>query len=114
MTRRGEIHWLHLAGGSGSEQTGRRPVLVVQNDVGNRVSPTTIVAAITSRARSRQYPFHVHFSAQESGLTRDGIVMCEQLHTINQQRLNGVAGSLGPERMQEVDVALGYSLGIRR
>lgn len=114
MARRGEIHWLQLTPASGSEQAGRRPVLIIQNDIGNRASPTTIIAAITSRRRNRRYPFHVHFTAQESGLTLDGMVMCEQVQTVDQQRLGGITGSLGRERMQEVDTALRYSLGIRR
>lgn len=110
--RRGEIYWLQLAPVSGSEQAGRRPVLVVQNDVGNSASPTTIVAAIISQPRRRRYPFHVPFTRQESGLVVDGTVLCEQIQTIDQGRLGGLAGSLNEARMQEVDMALHHSLAL--
>lgn len=111
MVRRGEIYWLELEG-SGSEQLGRRPVLIIQNDSGNRTSPTTIVAAITSQPRLRLYPFHVPFTAEESGLRRGGTVLCEQIQTIGQGRLGGLAGSLDSARMGEVDQALHRSLGL--
>jgi len=114
MARRGEIYWLQLPGGTGSEQAGRRPVLIIQNDVGNRFSTTTIVAAITSQPRSRQYPFHVSFPAQESGLRLNGTVLCEQLLTVDQRRLGDLAGTLGAERMLQVDQALHWSLGLER
>lgn len=112
MVRRGEIYWLGLPPASGSEQAGRRPVLIIQNDVGNRASPTTIVAAITSQPRRRRYPFHVSFTAQESGLRLDGTVLCEQIMTVDQGRLGELTGSLTQDRMQEVDLALHYSLGL--
>ena len=112
MASRGDIYWLDVPSGVGSEQGGRRPVLIVQNDVGNRASPTTIVAAITSQSRSRRYPFHVPFTASESGLRLDGTVMCEQIRTVDQRRLAGLAGSLNAARMLEVDEALHWSLGL--
>lgn len=112
MTRRGEIYWLQLLTGSGSEQGGRRPVLIIQNDVGNRTGPTTIVAAITSQPRQLRYPFHVSFTAVESGLRLDGTVLCEQIYTVDQRRLGSLAGALSPERVREVDVALHRSLGL--
>lgn len=112
MARRGEIYWLELPGGSGSEQAGRRPVLIIQNDVGNRFSPTTIIAAITSQPRRQHYPFHVPFTAQESGLRLDGTVLCEQIQTVDQGRLGGLAGALSHARMGEVDEALHRSLGL--
>ena len=87
-------------------------MLVIQNDVGNRFSPTTIVAAITSQPRSRQYPFHVWFTAQESGLGLNGTALCEQLQTVDQRRLGDLAGALGTERLREVDQALHWSLGL--
>ncbi len=113
VARRGEIYWLQLTGGTGSEQAGRRPVLVIQNDIGNRTSPTTIVAAITSQPRLRRYPFQVPFTSQESGLRLDGSVLCEQVQTIDQGRLGDLAGALRQEKMREVDVALHYSLGLQ-
>lgn len=111
MIKRGEIYWLRLHG-AGSEQSGLRPVLVIQNDIGNRFSPTTIVAAITSRSRRQVYPFHVPFTAIESGLKMDGIVLCEQIQTIDQSRLSSLAGTLNSGRMREVDIALHSSLGL--
>lgn len=113
MVRRGEIYWLQLDGGFGSEQAGRRPALIIQNDIGNQTSPTTIVAAITSQARRRRYPFQVSLTAQESGLRVDGTVLCEQLQTVDQGRLGDLAGSLGQDKMREVDLALHYSLGLQ-
>jgi mRNA interferase MazF len=101
-----------LAGTVGSEQAGHRPVLIIQNDVGNRSSPTTIVAAITSQPRRRQYPFHVPFTAKESGLRLDGTILCEQIQTVDQGRLDDLAGTLSQEKMQEVDLALYWSLGL--
>jgi mRNA interferase MazF len=112
MVKRSEIYWLQLAEGIGSEQAGRRPVLIVQNDVGNRSSPTTVVAAITPAALLRRYPFHVPFAAQESGLQAEGTVLCEQIQTVDQSRLGALAGALSRETMREVDVALHHSLGL--
>ena len=112
MVQRGEIYWLELPGGSGSEQAGRRPVLIIQNDVGNRLSTTTIVAAITSQPRHRRYPFHVPFTAEESALRLDGTVLCEQIQTVAQRRLQGRAGALNGTKMTEVEDALHRSLGL--
>ncbi|MBI2304496.1 MAG: type II toxin-antitoxin system PemK/MazF family toxin [Chloroflexi bacterium] len=112
VVRRGEIYWLQLAGGVGSEQVGHRPVLIIQNDLGNQTSPTTIVAAITSHLHRRRYPFHVLFTTHESGLRLDGTVLCEQIQTVDQGRLGDLAGSLSQEKMREVDLALHYSLGL--
>ena len=111
MPSRGEIYWLRLES-SGSEQAGRRPVLIIQNDIGNRYSPTTIVAAITSQPRLRRYPFHVPFMAEESSLRQSGTVLCEQIQTIDQARLGSLLGSLDSQKMQEVDLALHRSLGM--
>jgi mRNA interferase MazF len=112
VVKRSEIYWLRLAGGTGSEQVGRRPVLIIQNDVGNRSSSTTIVAAITSQPRSRRYPFHVPFTAQEGGLRLDGTVLCEQIQTVDQGRLGDLAGALSSFKMREVDLALHRSFGL--
>lgn len=113
MVRRSEIYWLQLSPGTGSEQTGQRPVLIIQNDVGNRASPTTIIAAITSQLRHRPYPFHVPFTSQESGLRISGTVLCEQVQTVSQSRLGPLAGVITREKMQEVDLALHRSLGLQ-
>jgi mRNA interferase MazF len=87
-------------------------VCVVQNDLGNRASPTTIVAACTTRRRGH-YPFHVHYTAGETGSGHDGMVLCEQLFTINQADLGEFCGALPSHRAPELDLALCRSLGIR-
>jgi mRNA interferase MazF len=112
MVRRGEIYWLQITQGVGSEQAGYRPVLIVQNDIGNRFSPTTIVAAITSQPRRRVYPFQVSFTAEQGGLQLDGTVLCEQVQTVDQSRLGALAGALKDEKMGEVNQALRRSLGL--
>jgi len=109
--KRGEIYWVDLGIPKGSQQGGQRPALVIQNDIGNRTSPTTLVAAITSQ-KKKSYPFHVNFSAAESGLSRDGTVLLEQIRTINQDRLVSKAGELSSAKMTEVDQALKVSLGL--
>lgn len=112
VVRRGEIYRLALSASGGSEQAGRRPVLIIQNDVGNRFSPNTIVAAITSQSRRQHYSFHVAFTAQESGLRLDGTVLCEQIQTADQGRLGNLAGTLDNGKMREVDDAMHRSLGL--
>ncbi|MCX6024126.1 MAG: type II toxin-antitoxin system PemK/MazF family toxin [Chloroflexi bacterium] len=111
MTKRGEIYLVNWTPGRGSEQTGIRPALVLQNDRGNQFSPTTIVAAVTTR-QGRIYPFHVPISSEESGLPRDSIVLCEQLSTVDQSRLTQRIGWLNAEKMSEVDAVLHRSLGL--
>lgn len=111
MIRRGEIYNFDFSPGRGSEQTGVRPALIVQNDAGNQYSSTTIVAAISTKRR-RPYLFHVPFTARESGLPEDSIVKCEQIQTVDQSRLGRLLGRLTNEKMQEVDLALHHSLGL--
>ena len=112
MVKRGEIYWVDLPPGVGSEQTGHRPGLIIQNDRGNTSSPTTIVANITSQPRRQRYPFHVPFTARESGLPLDSTVLCEQVVTVDLKRVEGFLGALGREKMREVDAALHWSLGL--
>lgn len=112
MASRGEIYQVDWSLGRGAEQAGVRPALIIQNDLGNQFSPTTIVAAITSQSRRRRYPFHVAFTSEESGLRLDGTVLCEQVQPIDQSRLGQMAGTLPPQRMLEVDAALHRSLGL--
>ncbi len=114
MARRGEIYHVDWSAGRGAEQAGVRPALIIQNDVGNQFSPTTIVAAITSQPRRRRYPFHVAFTSEESGLRLDGTVLCEQIQTIDQSRLDELAGALTSEKMEEVNLAVQHSLGLAR
>lgn len=111
MVRRGEIYYVDWSIGRGSEQAGIRPALIIQNDVGNQFSPTTIVAAV-STSRGSTYPFQVLVASQESGLPRDSVVKCEQIQTIDQSRLGRLVGELGKQRLEEVDVALHRSLGL--
>ena len=111
MAKRGEVFYVDGSPGRGSEQGGIRPALIIQNDVGNQFSPTTIVAAISTQGQS-PYPFQVAIVAQESGLPRDSIVKCEQIQTIDQARLGRLVGFLGSDKMREVDVALHRSLGL--
>lgn len=113
MTKRGEIYLLDWSPGRGSEQSGIRPGLIIQNDTGNQLSATTIVAAISTQQR-RPYPFHIPISTSESGLPRDSIVKCEQIQTIDQVRLLRLMGVLSVEKMREVDQALRRSLSLIR
>lgn len=111
MVKRGEIYDVDFSPGRGREQLGTRPALIIQNNLGNEYSPTTIVAAITSRQK-KAYPFHVEFAAAESGLHHDGTVLLEQVLTIDQARLVRCRGQIPPARMREVDAALRRSLAL--
>jgi len=110
-TKRGEIYWVDWSPGRGSEQSGLRPALIIQNDVGNRFSPTTIVAAITT-APSRTYPFTVNITASESGLPRDSVINLAVILTIDQTRLRDKCGELSPVKKAEVDMAIKASLAL--
>lgn len=111
IVRRGEIWWVDFGTPRGSEQGGQRPALIIQNDIGNTSSPTTIIAAITSKTKA-SYPFHVEVSAQESGLPRDSTILLEQILTISKNRLIRRAGVLSQQRMGDVDRALQFSLSL--
>lgn len=111
--QRGDIYWLDWDPARGVEQKGRRPGLVVQNDVGNRSSQATVVAAISAREQPRLFPFMVALGAGEGGLRKPSHVNCSQLLTIDKARLLEKVGSLSPERMREIDRALAYELGLR-
>ncbi len=111
LVRRGDIYWVDFGTPRGSEQGGRRPALIVQNDAGNLSSITTIIAAITSKIKG-SYPFHVEVQATESGLPQDSTILLEQLLTINKDRLLERVGSLSSVKIKEVDNALQVSLGI--
>lgn len=111
MIRRGEIYLADLSPVRGHEQGGIRPVLIVQNDIGNEYSSTTIVAAITSQIK-RRMPVHVEVSPAESGLPKDSTVLLEQIRTIDKERLTKKLGDLPKEKMREVDRALSKSLGL--
>jgi len=111
VIKRGEIYWVDWSPGRGSEQSGLRPALVIQNDLGNQYSPTTIVAAITT-APTKQYPFIVLITASESGLPRDSSVNLSAIMTIDQARLRDKCGELSQTKMAEVDNAIKKSLGL--
>jgi len=108
---RGDLYYADLNPVVGSEQGGIRPVLVIQNDIGNKHSPTIIVAAITSKAMKTILPTHCRLSAQ-SGLDLNSVALLEQIRTIDKRRLKDYVGVLGQEEMQEVDRALAVSVGL--
>ena len=112
QVRKGDIFFADLSPVVGSEQGGVRPVLVVQNDVGNRFSPTIIVAAVTSQTNKAKLPTHVPISAEGNGLSRDSVVLLEQLRTIDKKRLREHIGTVGTNVIDVVDEALSVSLGI--
>lgn len=108
--KRREIYYADLSPVVGSEQGGNRPVLIIQNDVGNKHSPTTIVAAITSRKTKASLPTHVEIQTQ--GLAKDSVVLLEQIRTIDKSRLKEYIGELEFSAMQKVDRAIVTSFGI--
>ena len=108
---RGELYWVDWNPGRGSEQTGIRPTLIIQNDIGNKLSTTTIVAAC-STAPVKRYPFIVPVTARDSGLPKDCAINLSAIMTIEQSRLRDRAGKLTEDRMREVDQAIKNSLGL--
>ena len=110
--KRGDIYYADLSPVVGSEQGGIRPVLIVQNDVGNQFSPTVIAAAITSRRYKTNLPTHIRVNADGSGLARDSIILLEQVRTLDKKRLREKMGNLDSTDMTRVDRALSVSLGI--
>lgn len=111
MIKRGELYYADLSPVVGSEQGGVRPVLVVQNDVGNKYSPTVIAAAVTSRIGKAKLPTHIELSADLYGLNKDSVVLLEQIRTLDKRRLKERIGELNPSVMRKVDGALLISLG---
>ena len=110
--RRGDIFYADLSPVIGSEQGGLRPVLIVQNDVGNKYSPTVIAAAITSKQTKAKLPTHIDISGPDSGLTKDSVVLLEQIRTIDKTRLKEKMGHLDDGTMDNVDSAIQISFGI--
>ena len=111
MIMRGDLFSACLDPVVGSEQGGIRPVLVVQNDVGNRYSPTVIVLAVTGQVNKNRLPTHVPIPAGTNGLAKDSVVLAEQIRTLDKRRLREKIGSLKPEEMQKVSEAIMVSLG---
>jgi len=110
--KRGDIYYADLSPVIGSEQGGIRPVLIIQNDIGNRYSPTVIAAAITSQRDKTKLPTHISVEASDCGLAKDSIVLLEQVRTIDKQRLKERMGSLDIASMGMVDKALSVSFGL--
>ena len=110
--KRGDIYYADLSPVIGSEQGGLRPVLIVQNDIGNRYSPTVIAAAITSRMSKAKLPTHIDIYAGEVGLAKDSVILLEQVRTIDKRRLGEKMGHLDPATMTAVNNAITISLGL--
>ena len=111
MIKRGEMYYADLSPVVGSEQGGVRPVLIVQNDVGNKYSPTIIAAAVTSRLNKARLPTHIELSAENYGLPKDSVVLLEQLRTLDKRRLKERIGALDDVTMHKVNSGLLVSLG---
>ena len=109
--KRGELYYADLSPVVGSEQGGVRPVLIIQNDVGNKYSPTVIVAAITSQINKAKLPTHIELSAISYGLSKDSVVLLEQVRTLDKRRLKDRIGELDENKMKKIDNALLISLG---
>lgn len=112
IVHRGDIYYADLSPVVGSEQGGIRPVLIVQNNVGNRFSPTVIAAAITSQRGKANLPTHILLDAHKTGLAKDSIVLLEQVRTLDKRRLKEHMGCLDSQSMTRVDQALSVSFGL--
>ena len=111
MVKRGELYYADLSPVIGSEQGGVRPVLVVQNDVGNKYSPTVIAAAVTSKIDKAKLPTHIELSAREYGLSKDSVVLLEQIRTLDKTRLKERIGQVSADKMRKINESLLVSLG---
>jgi mRNA interferase MazF len=112
IVKRGDVYFADLSPVVGSEQGGVRPVLVIQNDIGNRFSPTVIIAAITAQIQKAKLPTHVEIDAKRYGFERDSVILLEQIRTIDKQRLTDKITHLDDEMMEKVDEALQISVGL--
>jgi mRNA interferase MazF len=112
IVKRGDVFFADLSPVVGSEQGGIRPVLIIQNDIGNRFSPTVIVAAITAQIQKAKLPTHVEIDAEVHGFDRDSVILLEQIRTIDKQRLTDKITHLDEETMRKVDDALQISVGL--
>lgn len=110
--KRGDIYYADLSPVIGSEQGGLRPVLIVQNDIGNKYSPTVIAAAITSKMSKTKLPTHIDVPSEDAGLAKDSIILLEQIRTIDKKRLREKIGCLDNNTMMKVDNSLQVSLGL--
>jgi len=112
VVKRGDMFYADLSPVVGSEQGGVRPVLVIQNDIGNKFSPTVIIAAITSQINKAKLPTHVEINAQEYGIQKDSVILLEQVRTIDKKRLREKIGHLDDKLMEQVNDALSISFGL--
>lgn len=112
LVRRGDVFYAYLNPVIGSEQGGTRPVLIIQNDIGNQYSPTTIIAAITSQISKAKLPTHVEIGASNSGLDRDSVILLEQIRTIDKSRLKQKIAVLNEDILGKVDRAIEISTGL--
>ena len=112
QVKRGDIYYADLSPVVGSAQGGIRPVLIIQNDVGNRYSPTVICAAITSRMNKAKLPTHIEIDSRRCQIMKDSVILLEQIRTIDKQRLKDMIGHLDKERMRSVDEAIRVSLAL--
>lgn len=112
IVKRGDIYYADLSPVVGSEQGGVRPVLIIQNDIGNKYSPTVIAAAITSQINKAKMPTHIELAAKDYGLHKDSVVLLEQIRTIDKKRLREKIGHLDEELMKRVNNALSISFGL--
>ena len=109
--KRGDIYYADLSPVVGSEQGGIRPILIVQNDTGNKYSPTVIAAAVTSQINKAKLPTHIEINAHEFGLSKDSVILLEQIRTLDKRRLKERIGELSQNTMKKVNTALLISLG---
>jgi mRNA interferase MazF len=110
--KRGDLLWVDLSPTKGSEQTGRRPVVVIQNDIGNEVAPTVIIAPLTTRGFTKHYPINVHVPKGVAGLSQHSTILLSQIRTIDKSRLGQKMGHLPASYLQQVDQAIKVSLGL--
>lgn len=112
IVKRGDIYYADLSPVVGSEQGGIRPVLVIQNDIGNKYSPTVIAAAITSQINKAKMPTHIELAAKDYGLNKDSVILLEQIRTIDKRRLRDKIGRIDDGLMASVNNALSISFGL--
>jgi len=112
IVKRGDMYYADLSPVVGSEQGGVRPVLIVQNDIGNKYSPTVIAAAITSQINKAKMPTHIEINAESYGLAKDSVILMEQIRTIDKKRLKERIGHIDEPLMSQVDEALAISFGL--
>ena len=112
MVKRGDIFYADLSPVVGSEQGGIRPVLIIQNDVGNKYSPTVIVAALTSKINKAKMPTHIELEGEKHGLPKDSVILAEQIRTLDKKRLKEKIGHVDDRLIHSIDHALKISFGI--